>query len=157
MEVGGVGAAYKVLVFVHVLSVIVGLGPTYALPALMKLRGEPPSPAVLRAEHAISRYATVAVAVILVTGLGLINESPAVKGHFGDAHWLHLAIALFVVLAGVGTGYAAPRMRKAAKAGEAGDGAEVHRLLDPLDKVVGPILGLLTAAIVYLMLLKPDF
>lgn len=157
MEVGGVGAAYKVLVFVHVLAVIGGLGPTYALPALMKLRGEPPSPAVLRAEHAISRYATVAVAVILVTGLGLINESPAVKGHFGDAHWLHLAIALFVVLAGVGTGYAAPRMRKAAKAGEAGDGAEVHRLLDPLDKVVGPILGLLTAAIVYLMLLKPDF
>lgn len=157
MEVGGVGAAYKVLVFVHVLSVIVGLGPTYALPALMKLRGEPPSPAVLRAEHAISRYATISIAVILVTGLGLINESPAVKGHFGDAHWLHLAIALFVVLAGVGTGYAAPRMRKAAKAGEAGDGAEVHRLLDPLDKVVGPILGLLTAAIVYLMLLKPDF
>jgi len=148
---------YKVLAFLHVLAVIAGLGPTYALPGLMKLRGDPPSAAVLRAEHLISRYATVAVAVILVTGIGLISSSPAVKGHFGDAHWLHLAIALFVVLAGLGTGYAAPRMRKAAKAGELGDTAEVHRLLDPLDKVVGPILGLLTAAIVYLMLLKPDF
>ena len=111
----------------------------------------------MRAEHVISRFATVGVVVILVTGLGLISDSPAVKGHFGDAHWLHLAIALFVVLAGLGTGYAAPRMRKAAKAGEAGDAAAVHRLLDPLDKVVGPILGLLVAAIVYLMLLKPDF
>jgi len=157
MDMSGPGAAYKILIFIHVLAVIAGLGPTYALPALMKLRGEPPSPAVLRAEHAISRYATIAVAVVLVTGLGLINESPVVKGHFGDAHWLHLAIALFVVLAGLGTGYAAPRMRKAAKAGEAGDTAEVRRLLDPLDKVIGPILGLLLAAIVYLMLLKPDF
>jgi uncharacterized membrane protein len=148
---------YKVLLFLHVLAVIAGLGPTYALPGLMKLRGDPPSAAVLRAEHVISRYATVAVAVILVTGIGLISDSPAVKGHFGDAHWLHLAIALFVVLAGLGTGYAAPRMRKAVTAGEAGNAAEVHRLLDPLDKVVGPILGLLGAAIVYLMLIKPDF
>ena len=148
---------YKFLLFLHVFAVIAMLGPTYALPGLMKLRGDPPSPAVLRAEHAISRFATIGLGLILVTGLGLIGQSPAVKGHFGDAHWLHLSIALFVVLAGLGTGYAAPRMRKAAKAGEAGDAAAVHRLLDPLDKVVGPILGLLVAAIVYLMLLKPDF
>jgi uncharacterized membrane protein len=157
MDMSGPGAAYKILIFLHVLSVIAGLGPTYALPALMKLRGDPPSPMVLRAEHAISRFATIGIGLILVTGLGLINESPVVKGHFGDAHWLHLALALFVVLAGVGTGYAAPRMRKAVAAGEAGDSAGVHRLLDPLDKVVGPILGVLTAVIVYLMLIKPDF
>ena len=148
---------YKVLLFLHVFAVIAMLGPTYALPALMKLRGDPPSAAVLKAEYVIGRYATIGVAVILVTGLGLIGDSPAVKGHFGDAHWLHLAIALFVVLAGLGTGFAAPRMRQAARAGEAGDAAEVRRLLDPLDKVVGPILGVLGAVIVYLMLIKPDF
>jgi len=148
---------YKVLLFLHVFAVIVMLGPTYALPALMKLRGDPPSAAVLKAEYVIGRYATMGVAVILVTGIGLISDSPAVKGHFGDAHWLHLAIALFVVLAGVGTGYASPRMRKAVAAADAGDSAGVHRLLDPLDKVVGPILGVLTAVIVYLMLIKPDF
>jgi len=157
MDMSGPGAAYKVLVFVHVLSVIAGLGPTYALPALMKLRGDPPSPHILRAEHAISRFATIGIGLILVTGLGLISESPVVKGHFGDAHWLHLSIALFVVLAGLGTGYAAPRMRKAVTAAEAGDSAGVHGLLDPLDKVVGPILGVLGAVIVYLMLIKPDF
>ena len=157
MDMSGSGAAYRVLVFVHVMSVIAGLGPTYALPALMKLRGDPPSPAVLRAEHAISRFATIGLGLILVTGLGLINESPVVKGHFGDAHWLHLAIALFVVLAGLGTGFAAPRMRKAVTAAEGGDSAGVRSLLDPLDKVVGPILGVLGAVIVYLMLIKPDF
>ena len=157
MDMSGPGAAYRILVFLHVMSVIAGLGPTYALPALMKLRGDPPSSFVLRAEHAISRFATIGLGLILVTGLGLISQSPVVKGHFGDAHWLHLAIALFVILAGLGTGYAAPRMRKAVTAAEAGDGAGVHRLLDPLDKVVGPILGILAAVIVYLMLIKPDF
>jgi putative copper export protein len=148
---------YNLLLFLHVLSVIAGLGPTYALPGLMKLRGDPPSAAVLRAEAVISRYATIAVAVILVTGIGLISTSPYVKGQFGDAHWLHLGIALFVVLAGLGTGYAAPRMRKAVSAAESGDGAGVRKLLDPLDKVVGPILGGLGAVIVYLMLVKPNF
>jgi uncharacterized membrane protein len=148
---------YNLLLFLHVLSVIAGLGPTYALPGLMKLRGDPPSAAVLRAEAVIGRYATIAVAVILVTGIGLISTSPYVKGHFGDAHWLHLAIGLFVVLAGLGTGYAAPRMRKAVSTAEAGDSAGVRGLLDPLDKVVGPILGLLGTVIVYLMLVKPDF
>ena len=48
-------------------------------------------------------------------------------------------------------------MRKAVKAAEAGDAAEVRRLMDPVDKVVGPILSLLVAAILYLMLIKPDF
>ena len=93
----------------------------------------------------------------LVTGIGLISTSPLVKDDFGGATWLHIAITLFLVAAGLGTGYAAPRMRKAVKAGEAGDTAEVRRLLNPLDKVVGPVLGLLAAAILYLMLIKPDF
>jgi uncharacterized membrane protein len=148
---------YKLLLFLHVLSVIVGLGPTFALPGLMKLRGDAPSPAVLRVEYIISRYASIGLGVILVTGLGLISESPAVIGQFGDARWLHIAIALFIVYAGLGTGFAAPRMRKAVAAAQAGDAAAVRRLLDPLDKVVGPVLGLLMAAILYLMLIKPSF
>ncbi|HEV7861654.1 MAG TPA: DUF2269 family protein [Acidimicrobiia bacterium] len=148
---------YKVLVFIHVFAAIAMLGPTYLLPALMKLRGDPPSATVLRVEYLIERYVTGFVVVALVTGIGLISTSPVVKDHFGDARWLHVSITLFVIYAGLGTGYAGPRMRKAVKAGEAGDTAEVHRLLDPLDKVVGPVLGVLAAVILYLMLIKPDF
>ena len=148
---------YKVLIFIHVFASIAMLGPTYLLPALMKMRGDPPSVTVLRVEALVSRYVTGFVVVALVTGIGLISTSPLVKDDFGEAKWLHIAITLFLVAAGLSTGYAAPRMRKAVKAGEAGDTAEVRRLLDPLDKVVGPVLGLLTAAILYLMLIKPDF
>lgn len=148
---------YKILLFLHVLAVIVGLGPTFALPGLMKLRGNAPSPAVLQTEYVISRYASIGVGLVLLTGIGLVSESPAVINRFGEARWLHIAITLFLIYAGLGTGFAGPRMRKAVNAAEAGDGAEVKRLLDPLDKVVGPILGLLLAAILYLMLIKPDF
>jgi uncharacterized membrane protein len=148
---------YKFLLFIHVFAAIAMLGPTYVLPALMKLRGDPPNATVLRIEYVIERYVTWFVVVQLVTGIGLISTSPLVKGNFGDARWLHISITLFIIYAGLGTGYAHPRMRKAVKAGEAGDTAEVRRLLDPLDKVVGPILGVLAAAIVYLMLIKPDF
>jgi len=148
---------YHALLFIHVLAVIVGLGPTFALPGLMKLRGDAPSPAVLRAEYIISRYASIGLGVILLTGLGLISESPQVIGGFGEARWLHIGITLFVVLAGLATGYAHPRMRKAVTAAQGGNATEVRRLLDPLDKIVGPILGVLVAAILYLMLVKPDF
>jgi uncharacterized membrane protein len=148
---------YKVLIFLHVLAVIVGVGPTFALPGLTKLRGDAPSPAVLQVEYVISRYASIGLGVILLTGIGLISESPFVIGGFGDARWLHIAITLFLVYAGLGTGFAAPRMRKAVVAAQAGNAAEVRRLLDPLDKVVGPILGVLLAAILYLMLIKPTF
>ena len=148
---------YEILLFLHVLSVVVGIGPTFALPGLMKLRGNAPSPAVLQVEYIISRYASIGLGVILLTGVGLISESPFVIGGFGEARWLHIAITLFLVYAGLGTGFAAPRMRKAVGAAHAGNAAEVKRLLDPLDKVVGPILGLLLAAILYLMLVKPAF
>jgi len=143
--------------FVHVFAAVAMLGPTYLLPALMKMRGDPPSVVVLRIEYVIHRYATAFAVVALVTGAGLMSTSPLVNDRVSEAVWLHIAITLFVILAGIGTGYAGPRMRKAVTAGEAGDAAEVRRLLDPLDKVVGPTMGVLAAVILYLMLMKPEF
>lgn len=148
---------YKVLLFVHVFAAIAMLGPTYLLPALSKMRGDPPSLVVLRIEYVIHRYATAFAVVALVTGAGLMSTSPLVNDRVSEAVWLHIAITLFLIAAGLGTGFAGPRLRKAVKAGEAGDGAEVRRLLDPVDKVAGPVMGVLTAAILYLMLIKPEF
>lgn len=148
---------YKFLIFIHVFAAIAMLGPTYLLPALMKMRGDPPSVTVLRIEYVIARYATGFTVVALATGAGLMSTSPLLNDRIGEAVWLHIAITLFLIVAGLGTGYAGPRMKKAVKAGEAGDTAEVRRLLDPLDKVVGPIMGVLTAIILYLMLMKPEF
>lgn len=143
--------------FIHVFAAIAMLGPTYLLPALTKMRGNPPSVTVLRVEYVIARYATGFAVVALATGAGLMSTSPLVNDRVAEAVWLHVAITLFLIVAGLGTGYAGPRMKKAVKAGEAGDAAEVRRLLDPVDKVAGPIMGVLTAVILYLMLFKPEF
>lgn len=148
---------YKLLLFIHVFAAIAMLGPVFLLPALMKMRGDPPSVTILRVEYLIEKYATGFTVVALATGAGLMSTSPLLEDRIGEAVWLHISVTLFLVFAGLGTGFVNPRMRKALKAAEAGDAAEVRRLMDPLDKVVGPVLGVLVAAILYLMLMKPDF
>ena len=148
---------YELLLFVHVFAAIAMLGPVFLMPALMRMRGDPPSVTVLRVEHLIDKYATGFTVVALATGAGLMSTSPLLEDRIGEAVWLHIAITLFFILAGLATGFVNPRVRKAVQAAEAGDGAEVRRLMDPVDKVVGPVLAVLVAAILYLMLMKPDF
>ncbi len=148
---------YQLLLFLHVVSAVILLGPFYLGPVLARLRGNPPSPLILQAEATICRYGAAFFVVALVTGGALIGLSPVTKdGGFKTAHWLHLGIALWFVAAGVLTGYITPRVRKAQTAAQAGDGAEVKRLLAPVDAVAGPLVGVLGAVIVYLMLAKPS-
>jgi uncharacterized membrane protein len=148
---------YKFLLFLHVFTAIAMLGPVFLLPALMRMRGDPPSVTVLRVESLIEKYATAFTVVALATGAGLMSTSPLLEDRIGEAVWLHIAVTLFFVVAGLGTGFVRPRIRKALKAAEAGDAAEVRRLMGPVDNVVGPVLAVLVAAILYLMLIKPDF
>jgi len=148
---------YKLFLFIHVFAAIAMLGPVFLSPALMRMRGDPPSATILRVEHLIEKYLTGFTVVALATGAGLMSTSPLLEDRIGEAIWLHIAVTLFFVAAGLGTGFVNPRVRKAVKAAEAGDAAEVRRLMDPVDKVVGPVLSVLVAAILYLMLMKPDF
>ena len=148
---------YKAFLFIHVFAAIAMLGPVFLLPALMRMRGDPPSVTVLRIESLIDKYATGFTVVALATGAGLMSTSPLLEDRIGEAVWLHIAVTLFLITAGLGTGFVNPRVRKAVKAAEAGDTAEVRRLMDPVDKVVGPALSVLVAAILYLMLFKPEF
>lgn len=147
---------YDILLFVHVFAAIALLGPTYLSPVLSKLRGDPPSPAILRVEAAISRYGAVFAVVALLTGGWLIGVSPITSdGRFAGATWLHIGMFLFFVAAGLATGFVGPRVKKALAAAESGDAATARRLLAPIEGGVGPLVGLLGAVIVYLMVVKP--
>ena len=148
---------YKLLLFVHVFAAIAMLGPVFLSPALMKMRGDPPSAAILRVEQLIGKYVAGFTVVALATGAGLMSTSPLLEDRIKEAVWLHVAVTLFFIAAGIGTGFVSPRVRKAVQAAEAGDGAEVRRLMEPVDKFAGPVLSVLVAAILYLMLIKPDF
>lgn len=148
---------YKLLLWIHVMTAIALLGPTYLFPALARRRGSPPNVTILRVEMLISRYVRAFLVIALLSGGWLIGLSPFTSdGRFSDATWLHLGMTLFFTVAGIGTGYAMPRHRKALAAAERGDDAEAKRLLGEVDRV-GPFLGILAAVIVYLMSVKPDF
>jgi uncharacterized membrane protein len=147
---------YKFLLFIHVFAAIAMLGPVFLSPALMKMRGDPPSVTIMRVEHLIEKYVTGFTVVALATGAGLMSTSPLLEDAIAEAVWLHVAITLFLIAAGIGTGFMSPRVRKAVKAAEAGDAAEAQRLMAPVDKL-GPVLAVLVAAILYLMVVKPDF
>jgi hypothetical protein len=148
---------YNVLLFLHVFAAVVLLGPNYLGPALAKLRGDPPSPVILRVEAVMGRYGSAFFVIALLTGVWLITLSPFTKdGGFKEARWLHISIALWFIAAGVVTGYINPRVRKALAAADRGDGGEAKRLLAPVDALASPVVGVLAAVILYLMLAKPS-
>ena len=146
---------YKVLLWIHVFTAIALLGPTFLAPVVARMRGNPPSPQILQVEAAMQRYGTIFVVVALLSGGWLIGLSPFTKDRFGEARWLHLGMLLYFIAAGLVTGYIGPRLKKARAAVDRGDGGEANQLLEPVDKVVGPVVGVFVAVIVYLMVNKP--
>jgi hypothetical protein len=147
---------YRFLLVLHVLSAIALLGPTYLFPALPKL-GDTTSVPLLRISQHIERMVIIFVVVQLITGVGLIftDELQYIRDDFGHYWWLQLSIALFLVAAGIGTGYNAPRVRQALAATEAGDQETAARLMEPVEKITGPVLGVLATVIIVLMVWQP--
>ncbi len=149
---------YTLMLVVHVLAAIALLGPTYLLPFMPKLVGTPtPHPAMQVIAH-IERRVTLFVVVQLVSGLGLLftDELEYLRDDFGAQWWLWVSMILFVVAAGIGTGYNVPRTRKALEASAAGDTETATKLLEPMEKVTGPLLGVLGTVIIVLMVWRPS-
>jgi hypothetical protein len=148
---------HTLMLVVHVLAAIALLGPTYLLPVLPKLVGSPtPHPAMQVIAH-IERRVMIFVVIQLVSGLGLIftDELQYVRDDFGSHWWLYVSMVLFVIAAGIGTGLNLPRTRQALEASSAGDTARAQELLDPIEKVTGPLLGVLGTVIIVLMVWQP--
>jgi hypothetical protein len=149
---------YTLMLVVHVLAAIALLGPTYLLPVLPKLVGTPtPHPAMQVIAH-IERRVMVFVVVQLVSGLGLIftDELEYLRSDFASQWWLYVSMVLFVIAAGIGTGFNLPRTRQALEASQAGDAAKAQELLAPVEKVTGPLLGLVGTVIIVLMVWQPS-
>jgi hypothetical protein len=147
---------FTFLLVIHVLAAILLLGPTFLFPALPKL-GDTTSVPLLEISHHIERMVSIFVVVQLVTGLGLLfsDEMQYARDDFGGQWWLWVSVLLFLVAAGIGTGYNAPRYRKALAASKAGDQSTAAKLLEPCEKITGPILGVIAVVIIVLMVWRP--
>lgn len=148
-----------VLLVLHILGAIVGIGPTYAygvIGSMMPTAG-PGAVTLMEVMVKIEKVLVNPVAIFLqpVTGVLLIIETSRDKNFF-KSEWLVIAIAVYIVIMILSYGVMGPGLHKMialAKGGQA-QTPEFAELAKTQQKV-GPILGVLGIVIVVLMVWKP--
>lgn len=142
---------YTLIVSLHVIVAILGLGP---LLALAVLTGRPPAsadtprpippPPALRALLRLLRVSQVGLALMLATGIAMMVF---VHGAFGRQIWMIASMVLFISL-GAGSGISQRYLKRAlTPAGSLLDIERAHRLFITMCAVV--------AVIAWLMKSKP--
>lgn len=148
---------FQALLLLHILSAIVGIGPSFGFgvlgPMSAKLGG-PGALAIMEGMHAIDRRLVTPAAIIQpTTGLLLIFSSGR---NFWQSEWLWISVILYAGIIILVYGFNNPafsRMIAMAKEGKAETPdfqAKAKRV-----KALGPIIPILAVAIIVLMVLKP--
>jgi uncharacterized membrane protein len=153
---------FTILIVLHIGGAIIGIGPSFALGVLGPMADKADDATkltLLRAGNAINWRLVTPVAVVSqpVTGVLLIFQRKFNHNFFSGRHvWLIVAIVFYIIIMVVAYGVSTPQLRRMIGLLEAGEGqgAEFKRL-EATSKMLGPIFGLLTTAIVVLMIWKP--
>ena len=141
---------YKVLFFLHILSVVVAFAPASVHPLLQRQFTSSGSPEVLQrfAGFAAQNGRRVYAPALILAGLwGILIIVTQEGDYFAfDQLWVNLAMVVWIAMNGVVHGMIVPSERKLA-AGEAG----AEQRLD----MGGMIVTLLFLVMLYLMIWKP--
>ena len=154
---------YDVSVFLHVTAVVIGFGSTFAeslmFPVALKL-GNRHLPYVHRLQLAINqRFATPALAVVLITGIYQVIEG---RWSFG-AFWISASFAIVIVLGALIGGYFIPTDRRLAPMVEEELGAapredvtlsEEYQRSARREGIAGGVAGVLIVVAIFLMVTK---
>jgi uncharacterized membrane protein len=98
------------LVLIHVLSAVIGVGPTYFFPALLRPRLAPSElRGALETSRRLARYPQIGGPVAVLAGVGLVC---AVDTHLFAQKWIIGSIALFVVIQAIVMSVAVPAMKR---------------------------------------------
>lgn len=143
-----------IALFLHVIVAIAGIGPLFVIPLMERLSGDVAPFQNLRTAITVQRTLAVSLVLQLFTGTALMM-APRFDGILGKQVWLHTSFLLFLIAAGVATGFNLPRTKKALRAAEGGDQVLTARLLSPVEKITGPLVSLLMVLIVLLMVWQP--
>jgi len=151
---------YDVGKFIHVLAVVVGLGPTFAYAVLMPFAdkfAQASVPTVYRAAQKIDRFlVTPGLIIVLLAGIYMLADAH-IKVSEGYVSVGFLAV---IVLLGMTHGFFAPRYRRGIELAEhdlAGGGelgADYQALSRQL-AIGGQIAGLVIAVTIFFMVVKP--
>ncbi|HLK36267.1 MAG TPA: DUF2269 family protein [Polyangiaceae bacterium] len=100
------------LAIIHVLAAVIGVGPTYFFPALLR-SSLPPSElrGVLELSRRLARYPQIGGPVAVVSGIALVF---AIDPHLFSQKWIIGSIVLFVAIQVVVMAFAVPATKKLA-------------------------------------------
>ena len=152
--------AYEVGVFVHVLAVVVGIGPTYAYPIVLAWveNFAPQSvPAVYAALRRCDRLlVTPGLTIVLLAGLYAVSEA---KIKVSES-WVSLGIVTVLVLLGMTHAYFKPRWDRGIELAErdlkAGDELSAEfRANSKQMAIAGMLMSLLVIVTIFFMVVKP--
>lgn len=144
---------YDVVLWLHVTSVVVAFGPTFAYPAFFAVAGKSGPEAVAAVGRAVRAWdrdaGTIGALVILATGIYLVID----RWGFGDffVSWGIVAILLIV---GATHAFMLPRTAKVVALLENGQEAEAEVASRQVGKA-GAALGVLIILTIYVMTAKP--
>jgi disulfide bond formation protein DsbB len=145
---------YDVVVAVHVMSIVLAFGVTFAYPVIFPYLGRNHPQALAPVHHAQERigkflimpFATLA----LITGIYLAAD----RDYF-DRVWVQVPMAILIILLGLGGAFFSPTERKAAAAAEREPGGAEYLALSQRVAKVGALASLLVLVAIFFMVAKP--
>lgn len=156
---------YDVVLSIHIIAVVVGLGATYAYPIFGAVigRAEPRAiPAYARAIQVSDRFlVTPAMIVILAAGIYLVSDSPIYEF---SQFWVSATFAILIVIFAMAGLLFTPRNNRLLELAErdiaaAGDGPVTMSpefvTVQKQIALAGQIAGLLVLVAIFLMSAKP--
>jgi uncharacterized membrane protein len=154
--------SYKAQLFLHILAVVLAIGPTFAFPflqAFAERKGVAPTRFAMQFIVRLTKILVIPGSILIaVFGIGLIfADHTGYKDDFPT--WLMVAIPLFIVLVVLDTLVQQPQVKSAVRTLEsAPDSGPLPAAYEPLGKriqMVGGIEGLIIVVITFLMVWKP--
>lgn len=154
---------YDVVLFIHILAVVLAVGPTFAYPVFLAVaeRTDPRGlPAVGRGIVAWDRIGALMLVVILAAGFYLVADGSWSFGEF----YISFGFVAVIVIGALNGAYFGPKTKQLVEISErdiaaAGDGevklsAEFSALNQQLARV-GTFTGILVILTIYIMTAKP--
>jgi hypothetical protein len=160
MHFVGNNAWFAVLLSIHVIGAIVGIGPSFTFGILGPMAGQVGMPGGLALLEGIERIEKFLLNPVFlgtqwITGVLMIFNRGLNHNFFSGRHvWLLVAIGLYIVILVLGQAVSSPNVRKMIAAAKTGDGETVQKLAGAQQKI-GPLFPIMLFAIMILMIWKP--
>jgi uncharacterized membrane protein len=156
---------YGIVLFLHILAVIIGFGPTFVYPVYAAMARKRPGPeglAINQVTLEIGKRFEYAIYAVPILGILLILLSDEVF-EFSDP-WISASFVAYLVALGISLGLHQPNLRALVALqgtiGPSGPTAEQGRELEERGKkagMFGGILHLLLVVLLWLMIFKPGW